>query len=206
VAAYSLTDVAFKFEKHGFETLIFEKKRDVVDWLNTEFKGVQTLGRSSSVTLDALGFDDIMSGQGIKIFNHVNSKPENKREVLHAANNSDVYFLSANAVTADGLIFNVDASGNRVSAMTFGPKKVIYIIGKNKIVDDAEQAFLRLKKIAGPRNALRINKKNGCALNHGICVDCNSSERICNAYLILARAPWSIDKSMVVFVNEDLGF
>ena len=138
-----LFDVAGKLERHGFNTLVFDTKEDVVRWLETAFTDVKYVGRGSSVTSDTLELDSVLGKQGIKVFNHANATPDTKQDVLRSANNAEVYFLSANAVTADGCILNVDASGNRVSAMTFGPEKVVYIVGRNKIVKNALKVFER---------------------------------------------------------------
>ena len=203
--AYNLHDVAEVLAKHGFKALVFDNKEAVIKWLKEDFPKTETVGRGGSVTLDTLGFDEIIEGRGMKVFNHAHAKPEEKKQTWAAANSSDAYFMSANAVTADGMIFNVDGAGNRVSAMTFGPRKVYYVVGKNKIVADLNAAHKRLQEIAAPKNVARIGLPTGCAKT-GKCVDCSSPKRICNAYCVLARAPWAIDESWVLLVDEEMGY
>ncbi|MGI5825332.1 MAG: lactate utilization protein [Bacillota bacterium] len=203
--AYDLSAVAEKLTDHGFKVLIFPRKEDVVQWLKNDFAAVETVGRGGSETLESLGFDEIIKSRGMQLFNHAYAKPEEKRKIWGLANSSEAYFLSANAVTADGMIFNVDGAGNRVSAMSFGPKKVYYIVGRNKIVDDLNKAHERLQTIAAPKNVARLSLPTGCAKT-GRCMDCSSSKRICNSYTVLARAPWAVEESWVLLVDEDMGY
>ena len=203
--AYDLQKIAKKLTDRGFKVLVFATKDEVVKWLQEDFSGAETVGRGGSVTLDSLGFDEIIKSRGITVYNHAHAKPEEKRQTWASANSSEAYFMSANALTADGMIFNVDGAGNRVSAMTFGPKKVYYLVGKNKIVDNLDGAYQRLQEVAAPKNVARIGLPTGCAKT-GKCVDCSSPKRICNAYSILARAPWAIDESWVLLVDEEMGY
>lgn len=206
MSEFVLNNVAEALENHGFKTLVFETKEEAMDWLKNGFPAVETVGHGGSVTLGELDFVNIMIRRGFGVYSHAFAKtPEEKADFLKRANNADAYFMSANAVTADGMIFNVDGSGNRVSAMTFGPKKVYYMVGKNKIVKDLAAAQERLETIAAPKNVARLNLATGCAKT-GRCMDCNAPKRICNAYVTLARAPWSIEESWVILINEDLGY
>lgn len=90
----------------------------------------------------------------------------------------DVYFTSSNAVTEDGKLFNIDGNGNRVAALIYGPRKVVVVVGANKIARDIEAARRRCKENACPGNGIRLNKNIPCALT-GICADCQSPERFC---------------------------
>jgi hypothetical protein len=109
-----------------------------------------------------------------------------------------------NAVTLDGILVNIDGNGNRVGAMIFGPKKVIIVVGRNKIVDgSAEDAIARIKEWASPPNAMRLSKQTPCAVT-GICSDCDSPQRICRITTILDRKPTLTDIHVLV-VNEDMG-
>lgn len=202
---YDFSAVAKKLIDHGFKVQIFGNKDALIEWLRNDFPLFKSVGRGGSVTLDNLGFDEIIKKRGMKVFNHAVVDPSEKRRTWEQANNSDAYFLSANAVTQDGMIFNVDGAGNRVSAMSFGPKKVYYVVGRNKIVEDLNGAYERVQNIAAPKNVARLNLPTGCAKT-GKCVDCNSPKRICNSYTILARAPWAIEESWVLLVNEDMGY
>lgn len=117
---------------------------------------------------------------------------------------ADAYFTSSNAITEEGELYNVDGNGNRVAAMLFGPKKVIVVVGVNKIVKDIDEAIKRNREIAAPANAKRLNRATPCA-KVGYCMDCNSNERICNEYTIIKRQG-NKERIHVIFLNEKLGY
>lgn len=130
--------------------------------------------------------------------------PDELQEIFRQVFHCDAYFVSTNAITEDGQIYNVDGNGNRVAAMLFGPSKVIIIAGVNKIVTTIEDAIKRNKELSAPTNAKRLNKVTPCT-KMGYCMDCSSQERICNEYTIIKR---QVDKDRihVIFINEDLGY
>jgi hypothetical protein len=117
---------------------------------------------------------------------------------------ADVMITSTNAITLDGKLVNLDGLGNRVAAMIFGPKKVILIVGMNKVVPDVETAMARIKHYSGPVNAMRMNIQTPCAEN-GICVDCNAPARICNIWSIIERQRIK-GRIHVKLVGENLGY
>jgi len=117
----------------------------------------------------------------------------------------DVFLTSANAVTIDGTMVNIDGNGNRVAGMAWAAGKIIYVIGINKVCPGGlEAAIARVKNFATPPNAMRLNIKTPCA-SLGYCVDCDSPERVCRAMLVLERAPQG-RQSHVIIVGEVLGF
>jgi len=115
----------------------------------------------------------------------------------------DIFLSGTNAVTEDGKLFNVDASGNRVGAMFVGPKKTIVVAGVNKIVKDLEAAEKPVREWAAPQNAKRLNRKTPC-VETGVCGDCSSPDRICNIYVTLGKKPSRTDVA-VILVGENLG-
>lgn len=142
--------------------------------------------------------------------------PEEQDECFRASIGADYFFCSTNAITENGELVNVDGLANRISSIAFGPKKVVMIVGKNKIVPDLKEAFLRVKKHAAPKNCVRLNKNTHCA-KLGHCVSllnndnpdfadgCNSDDRICCDYMISAQQRQK-DRIIVIVVNEDLGY
>lgn len=142
--------------------------------------------------------------------------PKQQQECFKAAIGADFFFCSTNAVTENGELLNVDGFANRISSIAFGPKKVVMIVGINKIVPDLKSAFLRVKKIAAPKNCVRLNIDNPCA-KLGHCVSllnnpdpdfadgCQKDTRICCDYLISALQRQK-DRITVVLVNENLGY
>lgn len=126
------------------------------------------------------------------------------REALLAAYDADIFLASANAMTDDGILVNIDGNSNRVSCIAQGPKKVIFIVSMNKICSDLDSAMKRARNIAAPANAQRFDIKTPCKLT-GRCSDCKSPDTICCQFLI-TRYSRHTDRIHVILVNESLGF
>lgn len=126
------------------------------------------------------------------------------KEIYRKSFSANTYFASANAITEEGEIFNVDGNGNRVAAILYGPDKVILIVGVNKIVKNIDEAIKRNKDISGPANAKRLNLQTPCA-KVGYCMDCESKDRICCEYTVIKRQR-NENRIHVIFVNDNLGF
>ena len=116
----------------------------------------------------------------------------------------DLYITGTNSITEDGTLINLDMIGNRVAALTFGPKHVIVLVGKNKIVQDMNDAMFRIKNFAAPVNTMRLDKKTPCAKT-SYCEECSSPDRICNTWTITEKS-FPKGRVKVVIINEDLGF
>ncbi len=129
---------------------------------------------------------------------------EDKRAAMLAAYDADVFLASANAMTEDGIIVNIDGNANRVSAIAQGPKKVVFIVGMNKICDDIDGAMKRARNVAAPINAQRFGLSTPCAKT-GSCMDCKSPDTICCQFLI-TRFSRHEGRIHVILVNDNLGF
>ena len=129
---------------------------------------------------------------------------EDIKEIYRKSFFADTYFASANAITEDGKIFNVDGNGNRVAAILYGPDKVVLIVGVNKIVKNIEQAVARNRAISGPANAKRLNLSTPC-IKTGQCMECNIEDRICCEYTVIKRQR-NPKRMHVIFINDTLGF
>ena len=116
----------------------------------------------------------------------------------------DLYITGTNALTETGLLVNLDRTGNRVAAITFGPKAVVILVGRNKIVPDLDEAFLRVKDYASPLVAMRIKAKTPC-VKTSFCEDCSSPDRVCSAWGIVEKS-YPKGRIKVVMINESLGF
>ncbi|MCR4584122.1 MAG: lactate utilization protein [Lachnospiraceae bacterium] len=129
---------------------------------------------------------------------------EDKRAAMLAAYDADVFLSSANAMTDDGVLVNIDGNSNRVSAIAQGPKKVVFIVGMNKVCSDTDAAMKRARNVAAPINAQRFGLSTPCAKT-GACMNCKSPDTICCQFLI-TRFSRHKDRIHVVLVGEDLGF
>ena len=131
-------------------------------------------------------------------------KAADKRAAMLAAYDADVFLSSANAMTDDGILVNIDGNANRVSAICQGPKKVIFIVGMNKVCVDLDSAMKRARNVAAPINAQRFGLSTPCAKT-GKCMDCKSPDTICCQFLI-TRFSRHAGRIHVILVNESLGF
>ena len=115
----------------------------------------------------------------------------------------DLYISGTNAVTEEGQLVNLDMIGNRIGALTFGPKTVVVLVGRNKVVADVEEAMYRIKNFAAPTNAMRLDKKTPC-VKTSYCEECSSPNRICNTWTITEKS-FPKGRVKIVLINEDLG-
>ena len=129
---------------------------------------------------------------------------EDKRKAMLMAYDADVYLASANAMTEDGVLVNIDGNSNRVSAIAQGPKKVVFIVGMNKVCSDLDAAMKRARNVAAPINAQRFGLNTPCS-KLGTCMDCKSPDTICCQFLI-TRYSRHEGRIHVILVGEDLGF
>jgi hypothetical protein len=163
------------------------------------------IGIGGSLSVRGIGLIERLSDQNTQVLDHW--KQGLTKEEISAIRLSqltcDLFLSSANAITEKGDIVNIDGFGNRVNAMTFGPKKVIIIAGYNKIVPDVNSALDRIKGVAAPLNAKRLGLPLPCA-ETGYCHDCKTEARICRVTSIIQRRPSGTDVS-VYLINEELG-
>jgi hypothetical protein len=192
-------------KRNNFDARFFPKASEALQELWKMIPEGASVGVGGSVTLNQIGFFDEVQRRPVKLLNPLAKglSPEEadriRREIFSAA----FFLCSSNAVTEDGKLYNIDATGNRVAAMIFGPKKVILICGANKIVKDVAEAQRRVQEWVAPMNVKRLDYKPPCGQT-GVCSDCSSPERICNAYVILAKKPRRTDFT-IFLVGEPLG-
>lgn len=177
--------------KRGFEAVAVATSEEACDIVMREVAKATSVGWGGSETLKQAGISEKVKASGVEL------RPYRQ--------DADLFLLSANAITADGRIVNIDGNGNRVAASICGPRRVVYVIGRNKIVEGGiDDAIARAKKSACPPNCRRLGKKTPCA-ETGVCADCDSPDRICKVTAIFDRRPTGIS-ALVVLVDEDLGF
>ena len=129
---------------------------------------------------------------------------EDKRAAMLAAYDADVFLASANAITEDGVMVNIDGNANRVSALAYGPKKLVLIVGMNKVCPDVDAAMKRARNVAAPINAQRFGLSTPCAKT-GSCMNCKSPDTICCQFLV-TRFSRHVGRIHVILVNDVLGF
>ena len=193
-------------EKNNFQAYYTATRADAIDKVLSLIPAGATIGVGGSWTLKELGIPERLETKGHEVFDH--NKPGLTMDESMALRRKellcDVFISGTNAITLDGQIVNTDGSGNRVAAMSFGPKKVIVVVGVNKIVSDLDAAMERIELYAAPINNKRLGRPNPCTLS-GVCMDCQGPSRICNITTILHKKPPAIDFHVVI-VGEELGF
>ena len=192
-------------EKNNFRASYIKTRQEALEKLLEIIPVGATVGFGGSVTLAELGIIPKLEERGTPVLNHAKPglSPEEMRAIRRKQLLSDVYLTGTNAITLDGKLVNMDATGNRVGAMLFGPDKVFIIIGVNKAVKDVAEAEQRIKLWASPPNNKRLGYPNPCA-ETGVCVDCQGPTRICNILTVMHKKPRMTDMH-VILVGEDMG-
>ena len=172
-------------------------------------KALELIGKGSTVnmggcqTVRDIGLFDVLSNS--EEYNFIDrDNYADKRAAMLAAYDADVFLSSVNAMTEDGQLVNIDGNANRVSAIAQGPKKVLFIVGMNKVCCDLDAAMKRARNVAAPINAQRFGLSTPCAKT-GACMDCKSPDTICCQFLI-TRFSKHKDRIHVILVNDNLGF
>lgn len=164
-----------------------------------------TVTWGGTMTVRDLGIPEDLKGRGtLEIIDRDLAETLEERQAMYLrAFSADVYLSSANAISEDGVIVNIDGAGNRVAAITWGPKKVIFVIGLNKVTQTVEAALSRARGTASPINSARFDIKTPCKAD-GVCHNCNSPECICNYVHFLRNSPKG--RHTVILVGENLGY
>ena len=167
----------------------------------------KTISWGGSVTFISTGlYGALKDNPDFRVLDVFNRKlsPEDAMELRRHSLLVDLYITGTNAVTEGGQLVNLDMYGNRIASITFGPKHVIILVGRNKIVTDMEEAISRIKNYAAPVNTMRLDKKTPC-VKTAVCEDCKSPDRICNTWTITEKS-FPKGRVKIVLINEDLGF
>jgi hypothetical protein len=206
--------VVKSLEKRGFKSVYFETAEEAKKHVISLIPEGSTVGFGGSATLRQMGLIDYFKAHFKDI--HDNWEEEISREenirIWHGFQHADVFVSGTNAVTLDGRLINSDGTGNRVSSMIFGPKRVIVIIGVNKIVKDIDEGISRVRQIAS------LNYLRGTIMNHkgenneppcakdGKCRDCYPPLRKCRITTIMEGVPGATPDYHVIVVGEELGY
>lgn len=193
-------------EKNNMEAYYVEDNKALLNKIDDLIKEGETVAVGGSMTLFETGIIEYLKSGKFNFLDRYkeNLSREDMKEIYRKSFFADSYVVSSNAVTEEGELYNVDGNGNRVAAMIYGPDKVIVVVGTNKIVKDLDEAVKRNRESAAPANAKRLNRKTPCT-KVGYCMDCNSSDRICNDY-VLIRRQGNKGRIKVIFVKDALGY
>lgn len=190
-----------KSNRFGFSYV--ETKQEALELVKSMIHEKDVVCVGGSVTLKECNIIDYLENR--KDIQYIDRNHyEDRNEAYRKAFDADVYLTSTNALLMSGELYNVDGNGNRVAAMIYGPKKVIVVTGKNKIVNNIEEAIKRNEEICAVKNNIRLNKGNPCE-KVGHCVHCKVPSRICNAYTVIGFNR-DFERIHVILVNEDLGY
>lgn len=193
-------------EKNNMKGYFVTDKKEAVEKVKELMQENDTVAVGGSMTLFETGIIDLLRNGSYNFLDRYAEglSPEQVAEVHKKAFTADVYLASSNALTEAGELYNVDGVGNRVAAMIYGPKKVLVVVGINKIVKDLDQAILRNREWAAPANNKRLKKNTPC-VSAGHCLDCSNPDRICNNYVVIKRQMLP-ERIHVIIVGEQIGY
>ena len=188
-----------------FEAWYFSESAEAVEKVFSLIPVTDTVSWGGSLTITALNLTKMAVEKGYKVIDRDKAAtPIERMDLMRQALLCDTYLIGTNAITEDGQLVNIDGNGNRVAAMTFGPKQVIVVAGMNKVVKKVEDAFIRAKTIAAPANMQRFpGLKTPCS-ETGACGDCVSPDCICS-FVVRTRICKPAGRIKVILVGQDLG-
>jgi len=200
-----LNIIAERLRARGFDAAVFKSAEDAAGFLLSDVPEGKTIAIGGSATVQQMNLHTKLREQGHTVLWHWEAAPADRPAILHEAMNAPVYLCSANAITEDGLIVQIDGTGNRIAAMCYGPGTVYVIIGRNKVVSGGlQQAIRRIKQVACPLNARRLGLNTPCALT-GNCDVSACKTSMCHITMSLDMAPGG-KRTQVLLVDEDLGY
>lgn len=193
-------------EKNNMEAYFVKNEEELLDKVKEIVNDGETVAVGGSMTLFETGIIDYLRNGKFNFLDRYKQglTPDEIKEIFRKSFFADSYFVSTNALTQNGELYNVDGNGNRVAAMLYGPDKVIVIAGINKIVKDVDEAIKRTREISAPINAKRLNKVTPCT-KVGHCMECKSRDRICNEYTLIKRQGRK-GRIKVIIVGKELGY
>ena len=205
-----LTDLKKSLEANNFEAYLADNVSEAQEILLKEIlpkTGAKSVSWGGSLTfIDSGIYDAIKDNSDLEVLDTFdkNIPREQSLEARRQALLVDLFITGTNAVTKTGQLVNLDMYGNRIAAITFGPKFVVILVGRNKVVSDLDEAMTRIKNYAAPVNAMRLDKKTPC-VKTSCCEECKSPDRICNTWTITEKS-FPKGRVKIILINEALGF
>ena len=192
-------------KRRNFEAFYCPTAAEAVERVSAMIPDGSSVSWGGSMTIRDMGLTAALHKRDLTLLDRdLAETREEAQRIYREAFSADYYLSSVNAISEDGVIVNIDGNGNRVAAITFGPKHVILVAGLNKVTQDVQNALARARSTASPINAARFNIKTPCRTD-GTCHNCNSPECICN-YIHFMRNSHPAGRHTVVLVGEDLGY
>lgn len=195
-----------KLKLRNMEGYYAATKEEALKMIQEKFltEGV-SVAWGGSMTLSEVGVMDYLRDSGCIVYDRMAAKtPEEQRAMKANIVNADYFLMSTNAITIDGELVNIDGNANRVSFLCYGPEHVLVVAGMNKVVSTVEEGVDRVRNIASPPNAIRLNKDTPCAKN-GRCGNCFSDDCICSQ-IVITRRSGQRGRIQVLLVGEELGY
>ena len=204
-----LADLKVALESNNFDVFLADNMQmastvvteDIIPQLN-----VKSISWGGSMTFTTTGlYEQLKAAPNLEVLDTFD-KNISSEEILERRRKAllvDLFITGTNAVTETGQLVNLDMIGNRIGALTFGPKWVIILVGRNKLVADLDEAMFRVKNYVAPTNSMRLDKKTPC-IKTSYCQECESPDRICNTWTITEKS-FPKNRVKIVLINEDLG-
>ena len=192
-------------KRRNFEAFYCPTAAEAVERVSAMIPDGSSVSWGGSMTIRDMGLTAALHKRDLTLLDRdLAETREEAQRIYREAFSADYYLSSVNAISEDGVIVNIDGNGNRVAAITFGPKHVILVAGLNKVTQDVQSALARARSTASPINAARFDIMTPCRTD-GTCHNCNSPESICN-YIHFMRNSHPAGRHTVVLVGEDLGY
>lgn len=197
--------IIHNLSKRNMEGCYFPTAADCTQAILKEMPEGSVIGWGGSESVKESGLMDAIHNGNYELIDRSSAKtPEESRQLYAKTVLADYYLMSTNAITLDGELINIDGNGNRVACLIHGPAHVILVVGMNKVVTDVESGIARVRNMASPANAIRLNRNLACAAT-GVCHDCLSPECFCNQ-LVITRRSMHNGRIKVYLVGEELGY
>ena len=200
-----LEKTAAALERRHFKAAVFKTAQEAAAFILSDMPDGASVAFGGSTTCQQMGLAQLLRENGHEVLWHWEAAPAERPALLHQAMNAQVYICSANALTQDGLLVQIDGNGNRVAAMCYGPSTVYVVVGRNKLVSGGyAQAVKRIKEVSCPLNARRLQLHNPCA-ETGRCNPAECEKPMCHVIASFERAP-NGKRTQVILINESLGY
>lgn len=191
--------------RKGFKPFYFKDRESAVEFILNLIPQTSSVGFGGSMTVRELSLDRRLAERGNTVYSSDTISAELKNKLHQLANSSEWYVSSTNALTEGGDFVNIDGTANRISALAYGIKNIVYVLGVNKITPDLDSAIERIRNHACPLNTRRLNKNTPCATS-GQCCYCDSDDCICNATLISHHPTRLQENVYAIIIDETLGY